>query len=614
MRHGKKGKNRIWDSRIQISNMRYSLVLFLVYINAVIVSASPVRVSTQTQFDKVIERINNGEEMHVLLKPGTYVLKKQVMAKAPLTIKGKRSVITCASESFMPGNATKETNDYYIYEIKNKISIFPLFYDNEGKLIPISESVIDSVRVNYIDGEIEAAENYTAGTGLKIPISSNLQHLKNKKFSHAFGYLDSGWRVVNFSIERSDDNFLYCTTVNECTTKNYQYDRIAYKKPVRYVVFNAEIKPECVYYDSDWLYIPKGMGPVYYINRDAADNILPRITTYNDIELSGVQFCGIGGVSIQSGTHNKCNIYKCYFKNCLGTALSINKNNEDSVIPAIVSKCDFENCGVFSGSIVSLRSDIKGQTCICMSNCKLTRHSDAKVIYKNGSGGLYVDGDVLLTDNVIYNTCRAHLYLFRGGIFAKGNYIYNTDEFYIFYDRNTSSDWGLVYCDHIYTDTQNALDNMLNKIVLEGNLLYGAYAYGGDARGIFIDDGRGDVICKDNVVLNTQIYSLDSRNCRLMNASSIRNSYSGNIVSSNYRLAAGKDVTGMNRPSTSANVLFTETPNIVSNSNEFTEDKRLDYDASSSCIEGTIVVSKELFNLLKRSPARRTINRFVKRK
>ena len=79
-------------------------------------------------------------------------------------------------------------------------------------------------------------------------------------------------------------------------------------------------------------------------------------------------------------------------------------------------------------------------------------------------------------------------------------------------------------------------------------MLYGAYSYVHDARGIFIDDVRGDVKCLDNIILNTQRYSIDSRNISTHEASSVRNIYSGNIVTTKYRLEAGSAVEGYNTP------------------------------------------------------------------
>ena len=79
----------------------------------------------------------------------------------------------------------------------------------------------------------------------------------------------------------------------------------------------------------------------------------------------------------------------------------------------------------------------------------------------------------------------------------------------------------------LITVTKSALDNKIHHILLENNLIYGAYAYGRDARGIFIDDGRGDVTCNNNVILNTQSFSIDSRNVKRHDASSVRVRYKG---------------------------------------------------------------------------------------
>jgi hypothetical protein len=576
--------------------------------------ASPLKISTQKQFDDAVSRINQGEEMHFELSKGTYVLKQSLKATAPLSIKGNNATITSANEPFRPNDAVKATLTHNVYSFVNALSIFPLFYDKNGRILPISESVIDSVRVNYVEGEIIAPEEYNPGTAIKIPISSNLMHLKNKRFSKAFGYLDSGWKVVDFSVERADDKYFYCTTINDCHTKNFQYDKTAYKKSVRFVIFNVEIKEGGIFYDDHWLYVPKGFGDVYCVNRQDDEYQIPSITTTSDLILEGLTFCAIGGIEVNSDIKESCRIEKCTFNNCLEGALKVKKENGDDVTPIRIANCTFKDCAILSGNIVSLSSSFKGLSCIYMTGCELTRHSDNRVIYKNGSGGLYVDGDVTLTDNIVYNTCRAHLYLFRGNIIAKKNMLFNADEFNSQPERNFSSDWGLVYCGFIYTDAQQALNNKEHCALLEGNLLYGAFAYGGDARGIFIDDGRGDVICKNNVILNTQIYSIDSRNSRITEAASVRNRYERNIMTSNYRMAAGAVVVGDDVPSMSGNIMLGSKHNITANVIIEEEDKRLDVNTTASCESERIEVSKELYKVIKKSPAWKGVKKHVKQK
>ena len=134
----------------------------------------------------------------------------------------------------------------------------------------------------------------------------------------------------------------------------------------------------------------------------------------------------------------------------------------------------------------------------------------------------------------------------------------------MFKDRNLSSDLGLVYVNHFTNDAGIAIDNTQNIVLLENNLMYGAYAYGNDARGIFIDDGRGDVACRNNVVLDCQRYSIDSRDARsYVPTSSVRNSLENNYLGTPFRLAAGEGVPEKDRPRQSGNVMLTDGQNII---------------------------------------------------
>jgi hypothetical protein len=145
--------------------------------------------------------------------------------------------------------------------------------------------------------------------------------------------------------------------------------------------------------------------------------------------------------------------------------------------------------------------------------------------------------------------------------------------------------------------------------VLRNNFLCSAYAYGGDARGIFIDDGRGDVICEGNVILNMQWYSMDSRDVKLIDAASIRNRYDGNIVSTRYRLVGGKDVKGENVPVLNENILLCPMKNQKHNVNIKSDDIQLDYDTSVFCMDKKITVSQKVYELLRKKPVWEEIKR-----
>ena len=558
-------------------------------------------VSNQKQFEYVVDKINNRERMIINLADGVYYLNKSIISKAPIEIRGSNATITCVKD---PRKSFLQSTDYHnIYKTKFNLHLFPLFLDREGNILKVSESVIDSVSVNFAEDDIPVPSGYEAGATVRIPIPHNLLHLKNKVFKRAYGYFDCGWKIVNFKMVESNDRYFVCHTLKTCTINDYQFDKNHYHKPVRFVVYNAEVKPGAIYYDDEKLYIPQNIDKIRCVYSSTDNQSSIAINTYSDISIEGICFEGFSGITVHSKKQDICVIKNCLFKNNLGSGLKIIKENGGGTQKAIIENCSFEKCALYKDFVVSLCSGFDNHQCIEMRNCKVTRYPDNEIIYKNTSGAVYVRGDVALIGNVIFNTPRCHLYLTKGKIVVNGNLIYNSDKFYDKPARNTSSDWGLIYCNHIYKNTKDALLNKKNRILIENNLLYGASAYGGNARGVFIDDGRGDVECINNIILNTQLYSIDSRNVSLHGASSVRNKYMGNIVTSKYRLMAGNEIRKSDLPEVKRNLLVANQKNRIVNTRIIDNDICMGKIGGVFFDEDKIKVPRELYKVIKRSPA-----------
>ena len=526
--------------------LKVLLILFVSLFPFVMLSAGVTRISTQRQFDEAIERINAGQEMNLCLTSKTFILNKALQATAPLSINGHGATIVSYTGMYEADEAINETNDHLVFRKKNQMTLFPLFISEDGKIIEVSECVEGVTGVNIIKADVHGS-GLRLGSTVNIPISEKLLHLKDSIFEYAFGYFDCGWQTVEFTLEKADENYFYCKTKNNCRTRNYSYDYSAYKKAVRYVIYNAERKAGQIYYDDSYLYIPKSIKCVYHVNYKYGSQS-PSITANSDLSMININIVGFNGIAIESDASKVCDIKNCRFNYCVGPALHIKRTAAEKVREVIINKCVFSECSLLEGYMVNLIGPFEGANYICMSDCILSRYPNGYVTYKNPNGCIHADGNIRLIGNTIYNTPRCHMYFDRGKIIAKGNYLYNTDSFNNFVYRNRSCDLGLVYCNHLFSKTDDALRNIKHKIFLEGNLLYGAYSYVHDARGIFIDDVRGDVKCLDNIILNTQRYSIDSRNISTHEASSVRNIYSGNIVTTKYRLEAGSAVEGYNTP------------------------------------------------------------------
>lgn len=588
------------------------LFVFIALFHFNVAKAEITIVRNQGQFDEAMTRINNGEEMNILLKSRIYILKDNIKSSAPLFINGNGSTILKYDDSYNLSNIVMETDRHYVYKTKSQLEAFALFFSIDGSIMKLSETVDDSLKVNFVEGDIISPNVFSSGTDLKIPISQNLTHLKNRTFAKAFGYFDCGWETINFCLNKSDESYFYCTTINSCATNNFQYDKDAYKKQIRFVLYNAELKPNCIYYDDTKVYVPKDQASVFVVNSLINRINKPSIIATSDIKLKNLHFIGLENVTINSKKGSTCEINDCIFKNSLGSGLTIIKENGEGVKVSQITRCVFLRCALFSSTSVVLRSSFNNNICIIMKDCIVSRYPDGSVGYKNAIPSVAVYGDVSLIGNRIYNSCRGQLGLNSGYIIAKNNFLYNTDAFNKECYRNYSNDWGLIYCNQSYRNSDEAINNKLHCILLEGNLLYGAYSYGGDARGVFIDDGRGDVKCWKNIVLKTQRYSIDARNASGRSAASIRNQYIGNIVDNHYRLAAGVDVKGDNVPVVKKNIMITEQNNEIKNVNVEKEDVVFQLAQDYYLQNDILFISKEMSKVLKRERLWRKVWQYIK--
>ena len=520
-------------------------------------------VRTQEEFDAYMKKAQSGEPIDISLTKGIYVLKSPIIARAPFSINGNGATITHANDRYTCEDAVRRTADHYICKLKNQIPVFSLFVDGKGNILPVSESVQEDIRVNMCE-QIDGEYSSKPGAELKIPIARNVKGLANKKFLNAYGYFDCAWSEMDFRITGSDDKYFNVITLQNCNTGNFNYEKKAYKNEIRYVIFNAEPKAGCIFYDDEYIYIPTSYNEVEVISNDAWGKNTPAIDCRSSVSLSNLTFKNFNGISVTSPSACACNISNCKFLNTLSYALRVNKLTSAEQIPVRISGCRFVHCSVLCHNVVSLSSAKENRNCIEMSNCEIKRYDDTYVGYKNCTGALVVSADATVDNCRIWNTPRCHVYINRGMVTVKNCTLYNTQQFNSFKDRNLSSDLGLVYVNHFTNDAGIAIGNTQNIVLLENNLLYGAYAYGNDARGIFIDDGRGDVTCKNNVVLDCQRYSIDSRDARsYIPTSSIRNRLENNYLGTPFRLAAGEGVPEKVRPTQYGNVMLTDGQNII---------------------------------------------------
>lgn len=522
-------------------------------------------IRNQAEFDAAMKAVNSGEEKSLFLHPGVYTLSQPIRASQPLCLKGSSATITLPGQVFSPVFAERTTLSHYVYHIDTPIPPYSLFVTDKDSIINVSESVLDSLEVNITPDDIIGDVVRKSGIDIKIPITDNLTHLSGKQFSRAFGYFDCGWAKIDFTLHHIDEDFLYCTTLDYSNVPSFNYDKVEYKKGIRYVIYNAELKDGAIFYDEENLYVPKSAGIIRCIPCCLFDeNKQPSAVCLSDVCIDGIRFANFNGLAIRSGLDNLCEIRNCEFRNTLCTTLDISKKNNSEACMSLLENCSFYNCSLLDGFIVNLSSDYCVHPCITVTNCTLSRYPSDKVSYKNWRGAIGICADVIVNRNVIYNTCRDHVFITRGKSIVSDNIIYNTPAFNSCRERNLSNDWGGIYCGYFTPNAQTAIDNKLHTILLENNFIHDVYASAIGARGIYIDDGRGDVCCRYNLVVNTQSFSLDSRDASSYTAaSSIRNVFEHNMLGTRYRLSAGASVPYDLCPILYDNVMFGDFCNVT---------------------------------------------------
>lgn len=514
-------------------------------------------VATQQDFEELLRKISSGKPVDAVLLDNDYYIDRGIVAGAPLRLQGRNATIRFAYDQYSPSDAVEHKDGFFICRKKSEIYPFSLFVDENDSLVEVSESVAPVSMVNRAPGRIEGKWEKRSGLRVRIPMANSCDHLKNRKFDAAYGYFDNGWSRVDFTVSDADGRYFNCVTLDSNSVASFNKDLEAYKKPVRYVIYNAERKPGCIYYDKDFLYVPDNVSKITVVRSKSFSGDPTMLVISSDLCLCDITFADFCRIYVKSPLSAECSITGCSFLNCVDAAVHINKEGGEGVRPVEVSGCTFLRCAVNSDYVIRMDSSSPEGNAFEFSDNFISRYPEDKVIYKNCSGAVGVYGSAHITDNTVCNTPRDHFFLTKGHISISSNAIYNSDGFNDALDRNLSSDLGLIYCNHIFSKSEEAVANKDNVIAIRDNILYGALSYGNIGTGIYIDDGRGDVLCEGNIVLNCGTSSIDSRSVdTFIGTASIRTVLRNNIMDNRYRLMSGKDVQEGDRPVADGNVLL----------------------------------------------------------
>ena len=536
-------------------------------------------ISNQNEFDELTDKINNGEEIDAIISDGTFVLKEYLNIRNNLKLVGSTNTIIKGNNPiFRRIDAVDKNYTHYICDIQNtNISEFSLFVDKNNNIINVSESVEEVTKVNVTTEDIL----YVDDNNIKIRIPDNLNHLKNKTFEKAFGYLDSWYTAPIFKLLKSDDSYFYCNTYITTTSENFNTfingEKTYYSTFATFVIYNAEIKENYIYYDNSKLYIPKNIDFVEcIINNDDYYFSVKTTSDINNISVENISFFNIGNLYYSNWTKTSSNLYinNCRFRNILGGV--INSNGGTTLVKNIISNCDVKDCSLLEKTYVFLDTNSNKDSEFKVINCNICRNYNDVPVYKNCSGA-------------VQN--RDQLYVRRGIVNLTNNVLFNTDSFLKYPQRNASRDSGFIYVNNFSFVKDEILNNTNNIVTISYNKLYNVLGRG-DVRGIFIDNGRGDVKCIGNVILSSQYYSIDARKYSSNPASSCRIVFEDNILYSKYRLEYNNDtVLEDNVPISKNNILLYGDNNKTTD--VYSTDKRINtYYINNS----DIFISKDIYN------------------
>lgn len=551
-------------------------------------------ISSQSEFNALMKRASQKQEVDAYLKDGTYTIEGTIPIFAKFSLRGDGAVLKQNNKILTKKDAIKETDTHYICPIEN-LGIFSLFLDHDGNVIRVAEDVDSNSKVNYITEDIIPIESGTSDqvSKIKIKIPENLKRLRNQSFSKAFGYLDSWWSAPIFTITHADNEYFYCDLELPRTKEQFNSyingEKSQYKKDAAFVIFNTSPQNDRIYYTDKVVYIPKGYNEVEIINytrkdplfkpKEKAELLLKNINIVNSNSIVFAQNSMIGGISFEN----------CKFRNILQEVLLTAYDAKLGKLS--INHCEFLDCALIESIpiIKIIASNCNGE----ITNCVFNHYSSGFCFYKNVSEYIYIRkcDKLQIADNIFVNNPRGALFLWNGNVDIVSNEFYNDPTFNSFPDRNFSRDAGAIYCGKLYGE--NPLTNTASKASIRLNKIHDFYGKG-DVNGIFIDDGRGDIICYGNLIFNGQNYSIDSRVVKSDPYSSIRNQYLYNIVEYPYRLTYGDDIPQADRPLLNGNILL-----FTKGTNKATRESKTDIRTPGFKIEGTDVkIDKKILKKL----------------
>ena len=483
-----------------------------------------------------------------------------IVLNGNVEIYGKNCTLTYKSDKYSLASAVSIDSTHYTCRLHSRIECFSLFRYKDKVLTP-TESSDRGTLCNLVEKDAV----YVTDTTFKLPISDNLAHLSDKTFSNAFGWIDSNYFCTPFKVNSSDGEYFYCETFSDIPQDTFE-SKINGERgrhaPLGYVLYNIE--DYSIYYDDEYIHIPLYCEEISVIHFNEKPLFMSDGFSLKLFNVNVEDCCLFAEIS-----NSHIHLDNCTFNYVLGSCMKLRPTTEDCVI----EKCSFRNCTISPLDRTCVWEE-GGNKKLKVDNCFFKKYDDI-CLYKNAFGGVVTWGSELeVCNSTFINFSRDHVYVNRPNTVIYNNRIFNTHEFNSRALRNLSRDFGGIYVNHFSFDADEIVGNT-TKVLIHHNTILNIMGRGDDARGIFIDDGRGDVTCEYNII-DGQFFSIDARRVDGTDVSSCRVKYKDNILLSPYRLEYGGALNSEDVPILSDNICTFKKDSYVSDikkdSNIYTND------------------------------------------
>ena len=538
-------------------------------------------VTTQEEFDNLLDSIDAGESVDAVLGAGEFIAKKKISVTNSLKLVGSDgTVIKGDNRIYHKCDGIAADNLSYAIDIskERKITPFCLFVDGANNILPLSEyndgnPIIQNLKIYKTtalsaDNISSSSTTYDLTTGstakdigdsMDIVVNPNETYnykyfllpadnisIEQSSLKNVFGFFEANWGTIPFQLTGDIENltidgvqhqyYIAQTLIYTIDSSSYSidsnanrlYNIVGYNQ---YVLINVP-KEGNLWYDKNYIHIPNGISSVEIVEgmySEYTTNWLFDSNLSDKFFVSGITFNNFKNVfnfkdpGVRTATNNGFNITGCTFNNVLGYAIKAFlatteiSNKETSYI----NGCKFYNCGYSHYTAVSIQSDLgcyeTGIKWAVIENCLFHNYTDDVCHYKNSRNmqlRVYY-ADALIKGCEVINSPRCGISVSKRGVeHIIGNHIWNTKNF-LANKRNLQMDGGLLYIGGQETHSAHigVADGVLrHSVIVEDNIIHGTRALAKtDIRGIYIDDGKGNVTCTHNIVYDMCASAYDSR-------------------------------------------------------------------------------------------------------